>query len=560
MQRAASFGAGLFFFCLFSFVAASVYGLPLSRVSDTISTSAPSATSSQVVQFTLATAVPAGGHITIEPKDGAFSFESGFDYTDVDVAVSNGGPFVDRSLADTANLSDDGVSVSGGNLAVTLNATTGLLSGSILRITLGNNASFGDSGDRSPINPSSPISYKIRISTSDAANTPIDDGTTMIAIVRQVRTFVSATPQPPFRVNGLPSGIVAAGNPTIELSLETNRSSTCRYSLTPNLTYDTMTNNFSSSGGTLFYTTVGGHVNGTSYTYYVRCLDNLGSPNTDDYPISFTLAPTPISNTSIAEAGSSGRGGEGPFPNGSSLLYLAQVTLRGVAPPGSTITTLKDGQPFATSQTRGDGRFESTAGTLERGAYTFMTYAEDSAGRKTASFSATLTLEQGTQNLVTDIVLSPTLALENANLGQNDDVHIRGSSIPNSLVETYITPQKGGDKASDVKKFVATSTASGEWSIVIPGGSFERGSYVIQARAVLSASAVSAMSRPLLLGIGAGVSTGNRSDLNRDGKVNLVDFSILLTFWNSDDAIADINQDGTVNLADFSIMLFNWTG
>ena len=68
------------------------------------------------------------------------------------------------------------------------------------------------------------------------------------------------------------------------------------------------------------------------------------------------------------------------------------------------------------------------------------------------------------------------------------------------------------------------------------------------------------MSRPLLLGIGEAVAGGNRSDLNKDGKVNLVDFSILLSFWNTDDAIADINQDGTVNLADFSIMLFNWTG
>jgi hypothetical protein len=53
---------------------------------------------------------------------------------------------------------------------------------------------------------------------------------------------------------------------------------------------------------------------------------------------------------------------------------------------------------------------------------------------------------------------------------------------------------------------------------------------------------------------------GNRSDLNRDGKVNLVDFSILLFNWKGSDAVADINQDGTVSLTDFSIMLANWTG
>jgi hypothetical protein len=50
------------------------------------------------------------------------------------------------------------------------------------------------------------------------------------------------------------------------------------------------------------------------------------------------------------------------------------------------------------------------------------------------------------------------------------------------------------------------------------------------------------------------------ADLNNDGKVNLVDFSILLYHWGTDHAIADLNSDGRVNLTDFSILLFNWTG
>jgi hypothetical protein len=50
------------------------------------------------------------------------------------------------------------------------------------------------------------------------------------------------------------------------------------------------------------------------------------------------------------------------------------------------------------------------------------------------------------------------------------------------------------------------------------------------------------------------------SDLNGDGNVNLVDFSIFLLAWNTHDARSDFNGDGIVNLADFSIMLFAWTG
>jgi hypothetical protein len=48
--------------------------------------------------------------------------------------------------------------------------------------------------------------------------------------------------------------------------------------------------------------------------------------------------------------------------------------------------------------------------------------------------------------------------------------------------------------------------------------------------------------------------------MNGDGKVNLVDFSIFLLSWGTDDPQADYNCDGAVNLADFSIMLFQWTG
>jgi hypothetical protein len=55
------------------------------------------------------------------------------------------------------------------------------------------------------------------------------------------------------------------------------------------------------------------------------------------------------------------------------------------------------------------------------------------------------------------------------------------------------------------------------------------------------------------------------ADLNCDGKVNLTDSAILLSFWNKDPSGAtscknpDINQDGKVNLADFSVMMSQWT-
>jgi hypothetical protein len=52
------------------------------------------------------------------------------------------------------------------------------------------------------------------------------------------------------------------------------------------------------------------------------------------------------------------------------------------------------------------------------------------------------------------------------------------------------------------------------------------------------------------------------SDLNQDGAVNGIDFSILLAFWKASPPFmnprADINGDGRVDSADFSILLYYW--
>lgn len=56
--------------------------------------------------------------------------------------------------------------------------------------------------------------------------------------------------------------------------------------------------------------------------------------------------------------------------------------------------------------------------------------------------------------------------------------------------------------------------------------------------------------------------TCNGADFNADAKVNSVDFSILLAFWQRQPPFAnpcvDINKDSKVNSVDFSILLYQW--
>jgi hypothetical protein len=51
------------------------------------------------------------------------------------------------------------------------------------------------------------------------------------------------------------------------------------------------------------------------------------------------------------------------------------------------------------------------------------------------------------------------------------------------------------------------------------------------------------------------------ADLNGDGKVNSVDFGIMMSYWGSTARpAADLNQDGAVNSVDFGILMSQWTG
>ena len=47
-------------------------------------------------------------------------------------------------------------------------------------------------------------------------------------------------------------------------------------------------------------------------------------------------------------------------------------------------------------------------------------------------------------------------------------------------------------------------------------------------------------------------------DLNNDGTVNSLDWSIMNARWGTSDAGADLNHDGIVNSLDFSILNQNW--
>ena len=108
----------------------------------------------------------------------------------------------------------------------------------------------------------------------------------------------------PIRSNGQPSGNLAPGTTQTILSLTTGVDAICRYSPVAGVTYDAMTNTFATTGSTTHSTVVGGLTDGSTYHYYVRCIDAEGHANTDDFAITFSVGSvqTVISNFSGTES------------------------------------------------------------------------------------------------------------------------------------------------------------------------------------------------------------------------------------------------------------------
>lgn len=559
--------------CVPLFAANTASATYMSPISDLIVSSQPSTSTPHIITFTITNAIPASGTITITPED-AFSIPGGFSFTDVDFAVSSGGPYAERDLAGSATAALDGVSIvsgSSGSITITLNSSGGIAGGNLLRVVLGTAATHQSAGGISPVNAATPGSYRIRVETRNGGSI-IDFAKAMIAVVLPVTLSSEVYENVPIVSNAQPSGTIPAGSDFIELSFETDVAATCRFATSTGIVYAAMTSTFTNIAGLLHYKVVSGHSDGVTYNYYIRCRDLFGATASTDSTLSFTLAPTPTLTSSDGNTpgipttgtpGAGGSGGAGSFAGGSALLFQSTVILSGNAPANSSVTILKDGKQQSSVQATASGSFSATISGLERGTYTFVTFATDGAGNKSSRFSSTLTLNAGTANTISGIVLSPTVFPDSEQIDIGESLHISGIGVPDTIVNILLRDVPAPGQAGPPKEYTASTTASGAWEYTIPAKDLKRGTFEVKVKTVTS-SASSEYSAPMYVGVGEAPSeqadTGNRSDINGDSKVNLVDFSILLTHWNESDPDADINVDDIVNLADFSILLFNWTG
>lgn len=609
---------------------ATLFARNISQYKDTISDSAPLQASNHTLSFRMETAVSPGAYIEVTPPAG-FEMLS----TSTFVAERNVELYVNgvlRNSGTVLNSSTDLVEIfpgTPGMIRYTLNTSTGINDGANVEMRIGNNTSRAleysvevstSTGTTTTEADIKPIINDSSIGTKKVAMEIYDGGLVanadfVIALINQVGVGPIDTREeiPPVRFNGAPSTTITGVTLNVELFLETDELAVCKYSLVPDTDYFAMPVTFTGTG-LIYHTIVVAVTPNSQQNFYVRCIDDEGNFNIDDYLISFfvTDIPTGESNTegnvdgdgtgsgndgtgsgsgsggqtgdsdggSPSQGPTSGGGGSGGGGGGGSgrdsgtsagggfesadAPYRsgdARVIISGYAFPGSTVTALVDGKTVTTARAANDGTYSVTVDEIARGVYTFGVYATDAAQTRSSTFSTSFTVTGARTSALSNINLSPTVKATPDPVNPGQALTLSGYALPNSTV----TIENEKDKVvASRQSFTATAGSNGSWSVNVPTSGFTNGTYKARAKSAQTDGISTNFSNYTLYGVGQQATRPINADLNRDGKVNLTDFSILLFWWNSNggtsDPSADINSDGRVNLTDFSILLFNWTG
>ncbi len=234
---------------------------------------------------------------------------------------------------------------------------------------------------------------------------------------------------------------------------------------------------------------------------------------------------------------------------------LTKVIFKGRAYPDAFLTLLKNGEVAGTFFAEDSGIFEKEISGLENGRYSFSIFAEDIDGRRSPSVEFALDILKWTKTTISGISIPPTISVYPTKVERREVINIIGYGFPDSEIHIFISP------GQIVKK---TSVSSdGRWNYELDTSFLKEGEYVLKARALFEDGRQSECSQILSFSVvPSGAYSCWGADLNLDGRVNVVDFSILLYFWNNVEPAnwcADINADRVVDVFDFSIMMYSWT-
>lgn len=256
---------------------------------------------------------------------------------------------------------------------------------------------------------------------------------------------------------------------------------------------------------------------------------------------------------------SSSGGGLGVRDGSVSIKNQTKVTLDGKAYPGAYVHILQDGKQVSVVPASQKGDFHYETSEITPGPVVFGFWAEDSKKTRSITLTTTFQVIQNAATTISGILLPPTIDTDKKTLPLGEKLGIFGEDLPDAAIFLSVD--------SDIISATGTPVLSnGKWNISFDTAGLKNESlHTVKAQSEITLADKSAKRSGFSQSVGFYVGTKDigevvSSDTNHDGKVNIVDFSVLLFYWDTSEVTVDFNHDGKVNLTDFSILLFNWTG
>jgi len=241
------------------------------------------------------------------------------------------------------------------------------------------------------------------------------------------------------------------------------------------------------------------------------------------------------------------------------------MIFEGKAYPNSLVTLLKDAQIATTTVADANANFQINISDISGGNYIFAFYSEDGGGNRSSLLTFSGTITSGATNRVSGIYIAPTILIDKNKVKQGDNILISGQSYPNSNVNVQVDPNVGSVR--DIQTDV-----SGKYSYNFNTSLLGIGTNFIKTKSTINTDS-SSYSTVISFDVGdknvlvSSKDSFLKGDLNSDGRVNLIDFSIAAYWYKRPLDISfkevenkRLNGDEKIDLTDFSIMAFNWTG
>ena len=266
-------------------------------------------------------------------------------------------------------------------------------------------------------------------------------------------------------------------------------------------------------------------------------------------------------NISQCETDDSGGGGGGGTPVPPPPVET-KVIFSGRAYPSSEVFILKDAQIVATTIAGSNANFNTSLTGLSGGNYVFSIYTEDMEGRRSSLFSFSIYVNEGVQTSVSSIFVAPSIDIDKSQVKRGDNIAIFGQTTPDSEVTIVVN--------SDTPHFsTIDSDEDGIYLYNFNTAVLEMGDHTTKSKTAFNGD-TSNYGQVMSFAVGDtnifkeddAPSPCESSDVNRDGRVDLIDFSILAYWYKkaSPPEHVDLKVDGIVNIVDFSIMAYCWTG